>query len=335
MSDLDPTGVTGPLFFRSLYQERVWGGRALESALARSLPDRQKIGESWEIVDRPSQQSIVARGRFTGRSLRQLVESRGAAIMGATWDPARPFPILVKWLDCQQRLSLQVHPPASLAAELHGEPKTENWYIVHAAPSAALIAGLRRGVTREDFERGLADNTLEALVHRIPVRAGDSMFVPSGRVHAIGEGNLILEIQQNSDTTYRVHDWGRVDDDGRMRPLHTAEALRSIDFADIEPEVMRPPPDADVTLADYSEFRIRRLSRSAGDTFPLSGAASEARVLNLVHGAVTVDCATGAERFAMGDTVLLPADTPCEIRAQSDATLVVTAGFSECRPAAP
>jgi len=209
-----------PLHFRPLYQERVWGGRNFESKLGRTLPENKVIGESWEVVDRSEAQSVVAEGPHAGKSLRELIREDPVAIMGEGWDPERPFPILVKWLDCQERLSLQVHPPADVAPRLGGEPKTENWYVADATEGAGLIVGLRRGVTREAFEKAIHDSTLESLVHRFPVSAGDSILVQSGRLHAIDAGNLILEIQQNSDTTYRVYDWGRVGLDGTPRQLH-------------------------------------------------------------------------------------------------------------------
>jgi mannose-6-phosphate isomerase len=316
--------MTGPLLFEPLYQPRVWGGRALAGAFNRALPGGN-IGESWEIADRPHEQSVVARGRFAGSTLRQVLEERGTAIMGAAWDSRRPFPLLVKWLDCRERLSLQVHPPDGIAASLGGEPKTEHWYIVRAEPGAALMAGLKRGVTREAFVRALADGALEPLVHRVRVRAGDSMMVRSGRLHAIDAGNLILEIQQNSDTTYRVYDWGRVGDDGRPRQLHVEESLRCIDFHDVEPGVMHPPAD-DALLADCGEFRIRRSRREPGALLPL--ASNEARLVSVVEGRVLFQHAGGRERYEAGDNILLPADTAGEVRAESRATVLLTDGFS-------
>jgi mannose-6-phosphate isomerase len=325
--------MIGPLLFQPLYQDRVWGGRALEKALGRTLPAGRVIGESWEIVDRPEAQSVVASGPYVGHTLRELVERETSAIMGPGWDPRRPFPILVKWLDCQERLSLQVHPPARVAAELHGEPKTENWFVADAKPDASLIVGLKRGVTRAAFERALADNSLEPLVHRFPVRAGDSILVESGRIHAIDAGNLILEIQQNSDTTYRVYDWGRVGLDGKPRQLHVAQSLRSIDFNDFEPSALRASR-GDAVLADCAEFRIRRMERKAGETFPLLEGAPEARLLSVVRGRVRVTGTANAELFSKGDNVLLPAGDSCGLRAEGDATvLLVTDHFSGGRKA--
>src|SRR5947207_12184144 len=163
------------LRFHPLYQERVWGGRGLETALGRRLPPAPSgpIGESWEIVDRTEAQSVVQGGPHDGKKLRELLAQYGGEIMGPKWPAGKPFPVLVKWLDCRERLSLQVHPPAAVAAELNGEAKTENWYIAETAPGAELIVGLKRGTTREQFQRAIGDNTLENCVHHFRVAAGD------------------------------------------------------------------------------------------------------------------------------------------------------------------
>jgi mannose-6-phosphate isomerase len=266
--------------FSPIYQTRVWGGRLLQDALGRSLPGDQPIGESWEIVDRPEAQSIVTDGPAAGHTLRELIAARGPALMGPNWPPTRPFPILVKWLDCRERLSLQVHPPAAVAPALGGEPKTENWYIAQSAPSAELIVGLKRGVSRSEFEQALAAQTVEECVHHFPVAAGDSILVHSGQVHAIDAGNLILEIQQNSDTTYRVYDWGRVGLDGRPRALHLEESLRSIDWEDFEPVPLRAAPTSGV-IADCAEFRIRRCVLGAGERIHVRG-GEQPRLLSIV-----------------------------------------------------
>ena len=225
-----------PFTFHPLFKERVWGGRRLAALYGKDLPPGVPIGESWEISDRPDDESVIANGPLAGRSLRWLMESHGPELLGAA-SPARDgrFPILCKILDAREMLSLQVHPPAHKARELRGDPKTEMWHIVDAAPGAELFVGLKRGVTREMFEARIASGEVAGCFHRIPVSRGDTMFLPSGRVHAIGAGLVIFEIQQNSDTTYRVFDWNRKGLDGKPRELHIAESLASIDFEDVEP----------------------------------------------------------------------------------------------------
>lgn len=312
------------LRFAPLYQARVWGGRALESALGRVLPPARPIGESWEIVDRPEAQSVARGGRCDGQTLRALIERHTAAIMGPGWPAARPFPLLVKWLDCRERLSLQVHPPAAVAPALKGEPKTENWFIAAAAPGAHLIVGLKRGVTRAQFERAIAEHTLENCVRRFPVAAGDSILVRSGQVHAIDGGNLILEIQQNSDTTYRVYDWGRVGLDGQPRALHVAESLRSIQWDDSAPAPVRAAA-APAVLADCREFRIRRAPLARGETLAVA-AGEQPRLLHVVTGRLRAE--PDGSVLARGDNALLPHAGAFALTALEPAVALVTENFS-------
>lgn len=321
--------MIGPLVFEAIYQERVWGGRALATRLGRLLPSSNPIGESWEIVDRPEAQVKVARGPLAGLTLRQVVERHAAEVLGPSWPAGRPFPILVKWLDCRERLSLQVHPPAAVAGELKGEPKTENWFIASAEPGAALLAGLKRGVTRARFEEVLrSGQPLEPLVHRMPVRPGDSMFVRSGQIHAIDAGNFILEIQQNSDTTYRVNDWGRVGLDGKPRSLHIEESLRSIDFNHFEPEPLRAKdlsPDG-ALLAECEEFRLRqwRLSDGASIAF---GSREGCRIVSIVEGSVEAASPHGSEWLRAGDNAIIPFEGGVHLRARPGALVLVTDRF--------
>ena len=312
------------LQFDFIYQERVWGGRMLAESFDRALPPGRLVGESWEIVDRPDAQSFARGGPFAGQPLRALIEAHGREIMGPQWPAARPFPVLVKWLDCRERLSLQVHPPKDQAAALGGEPKTENWFIAGAGPGAALIVGLRAGVIREQFERALADGTLESCVHRFPVAAGDSILVPSGTVHAIDGGNLILEIQQNSDTTYRVYDWGRTGLDGKPRQLHLREALASILWNQPEPQPVRAASVAAV-LADCAEFRIRRVPLARGAELAFA-AGEQPRLLHVVQGSLQETVTAAA--LAPGENVLLPYAGRFAFTAAEDSLLLVTENFA-------
>lgn len=228
-----------PLTFQPIFKERVWGGRNLERLYGKHLPPARPIGESWEISDRPDDVSVIANGAFAGRELHWLLENHRTDLLGDVPLAAGRFPLLIKLLDAQQKLSLQVHPPAAQAAKLRGDPKTEMWFVADAASGAELYAGLKRGISRTDFERQLADGSVADCFHRVPVQAGDTMFLPSGRVHAIGAGLVIFEIQQNSDTTYRVFDWNRVGLDGKPRELHLSQSLASIDFNDFEPALVK------------------------------------------------------------------------------------------------
>jgi mannose-6-phosphate isomerase len=315
------------LRFIPLYQERVWGGRSFSSALGRTLPSEKLIGESWELVDRPEAQSVVSGGAWGSLTLRALLERHGAEVMGPAYPKDKPFPVLVKWLDCRERLSLQVHPPAAIAAGLGGEPKTENWYIAETSPGANLIVGLKKGVTRASFEKALSEGTLEQCVHRFPVAPGDSIFVESGRIHAIDAGNLILEIQQNSDTTYRVYDWGRVGLDGKPRTLHVSQSLKSIQWDDFEPTPTRGAPTSGV-LAECAHFQIRRLVLDRGEKLEFAG-REQPRILSLVTGSLLQQGpGRGSEILSRGDNVLLPFASPFCFEAVEASILLVTENFA-------
>ena len=315
--------MTPLLQFRPIYQERVWGGRGLESFLGRKLPGIAPIGESWELVDRPEAQSVVAGGLWAGKSLRELLVTHGVEIMGPQWPKTRPFPILVKWLDCRERLSLQVHPPASIAARLGGEPKTENWYIARAEPGAAVLAGLKPEVDTTAFRAALKNNTAESLVHRLPTLAGDSLLIRSGVMHAIDGGNLILEIQQNSDTTYRVYDWGRVGLDGKPRAMHVEQSMASLEANTAgTPQLVRSA-DKKTILAECHEFRITRHRLAVGESLAF-GAGEQARILSVVSGTVTSNGTT----LGTGDNALLSFAGRFTFAAGEDSVILVTDNFS-------
>ncbi|MFN3407596.1 MAG: type I phosphomannose isomerase catalytic subunit [Limisphaerales bacterium] len=312
-----------PLTFTPRFKERVWGGRNLERLYAKRLPAAVPIGESWEITDRLGDVSVIANGPHAGRDLRWLMKEHADELLGDATALHGRFPLLIKILDAQDTLSLQVHPPAAKAAELKGEPKTEMWFITDARPDAALYAGLRRGVTRAEFEQRIADGTVAECFHRLPVRAGDALFLPSGRVHAIGAGNVIFEIQQNSDTTYRVFDWNRVGLDGKPRELHIAESLASIDFNDFEPS-LAPHERRTVGLATVRElarcplFTVEHWALDTGGSVPL--APGVMHVIAAVTGRVRVEAATGAAELTPGHFALVPASVNATIRAESSAT---------------
>lgn len=219
--------------------ERVWGGRRLESEFGKNLPPEKPIGESWEIVDRLEAQSIVRNGPLRGKTLHELWTQDRGEIFGDVPDVPR-FPLLLKLLDAQQKLSLQVHPPKGMAERLGGEPKTEFWYVAVADPGTEIYLGFRESITRDQFEKALRDGTAADHVYKLRVKPGDAAFLPAGRFHGLGAGNLLIEVQQNSDTTYRVFDWNRLDDKGKLRQLHIDQALQCIDFDDVRPRLLHP-----------------------------------------------------------------------------------------------
>jgi mannose-6-phosphate isomerase len=318
--------MTTLLQFAPIYQERVWGGRELAGYLGRELPAGGPIGESWEIVDRAEAQSVVAGGAWHGRTLASLMREHGAEIMGPQWPAGRPFPILVKWLDCRDKLSVQVHPPAAIAASLGGEPKTENWYFGRCDAGAAVYAGLKAGVTYAGFEQAIAAGTVDRCLERLAVRAGDSLLIHSGTMHAIDAGNVILEIQQNSDTTYRVDDWGRVGLDGRPRALHVRESLASLAANTAPVPQLVPATVGAGELAACREFKITRVALAAGEKRQFA-AGQQVRILSVVAGELACAGAAGG-KLGLGDNVVLPYAGSYAFEAQTAATVLVTEGFA-------
>lgn len=320
--------MTPFLQFKPIYQERVWGGRGLESYLGRKLPAGGPIGESWELVDRAEAQSVVAGGPWAGKTLRELIAANPVEIMGPSWPRDRRFPVLVKWLDCRDRLSVQVHPPAGIAPRLGGEPKTENWYFGRADAGAAVYAGLRPGVTRENFERAIGAGTVDKCLERLAVRDGDSLLIQSGTMHAIDAGNVILEIQQNSDTTYRVYDWGRLGLDGKPRALHVRESLECLDANTApRPQLIRKEWQSGM-LVECREFTLRRERLAAGGRIAFAS-GKQARIISVVEGRLESGADSGPD-LELGDNVLLPFAGEFSFRAKTAAVVLVTENF--CQP---
>ena len=317
------------LTFLPVFKERVWGGRSLERLYGKKLPAQVPVGESWEITDRPEGVSVIAGGPLEGKDLRWLMKQHARELLG----PARPqdgrFPLLVKILDAREKLSVQVHPPARIAAQLGGEPKTEMWYVADAEPGAELYAGLRQGVTRPEFERRIQDGTVADCLHRVPVRPGDVMFLPSGRVHAIGAGIVIFEIQQNSDTTYRVFDWNRVGLDGKPRELHVEESLQCIDFTDFEPALAPagfhshgPDTCERRTLVNDPLFAVEQIRcAEEKDWNPRPG---ELEIFGVLEGRLAVQDGSTKTELHPGDFLLKPAEVKdLRLRFRTPASLLL------------
>ncbi len=229
--------IVCPLMLESMLWPKIWGVRSLENQLGRSSPAGDRIGESWEIADLPEGVSRVAVGPAAGRSLHDVLVEWGTRLSGPAPLVDGRFPLLVKFLHAEDVLSVQVHPDEQACEQLGGgaRVKHEAWYIVEARDDAVIYAGLRPGVTREQFADAVADGTVADTLERIPVRAGDCYYLPSGTVHALGAGVVVAEIQTPSDTTYRVFDWNRLGDDGKPRALHIEQAMMCIHFGE-------PPP---------------------------------------------------------------------------------------------
>lgn len=277
-----------PLKFNELLMPRLWGGQELGRVLGKHLPStEEKIGESWEVSGVPGHESVVAGGPLKGKRLGELYPD---------------FELLIKFIDAQDDLSIQVHPDDALARQRHGcNGKTEMWYVVDAKPQACLYVGFARQTAREEYLRAVEQGRLSELLKREPVKAGDAFFIPAGTIHAIGAGCLIAEIQQSSDITYRVDDWGRVDEQGRPREMHTAQALDAIDFgAPRELNITRSPqPDVAVPMAvtDYFTTNLLQVADHYHRAIPAGP-----MIYICTEGRATIN----GEEIEMGQTLLVP-----------------------------
>ena len=313
--------------FKPAYFERVWGGTKIETLLKRDAGAHSApIGESWEIADRPEAESVAVGGEFDGMALAQILEMRGPYIMGGQWRGGR-FPALVKWIDAAQALSIQVHPSSESAKLLGAESKNENWFIARAEPGASIIAGFKAAPESAGAER-LSDGAwLRENLRQIEACEGDSIFIPGGCVHAIGAGNLILEIQENSDTTYRLYDWDRLGSDGKPRALHIKESAACVDFS-LSPQAVKTDRAARIApqtqnsgmlLCDFGLFEIRHIKMAKGAVLTLAEGC--AKIISAVRGSLA-----DSEGCAIGEfeNALVPAGETAELRAESDAEILVT-----------
>lgn len=298
-----------PLLFYPVYRDYLWGGDRIPREFNRALPPG-RYAESWEVSARAEAMSVVSEGPHTGRTLADLVAAYGVELLGTRVGPDR-FPLLIKLIDARETLSVQVHPNNENAHRTGGEPKTEMWYVLDAAPDACVYAGLQAGVTPDRLRAALRDNTVEDLLVRLPVKPHDAIFVPGGRVHAIGAGCLLLECQQNSNTTYRLYDWGRVDAEGKSRELHIEPALRVINWNEPPPALATPRalpssgPNACWEIVRCPFFRVRRYEMKTSETWPADPGSF--RVLFVAEGSATLSTASGEVEMARGRTCLVPA----------------------------
>lgn len=303
-----------PLLFEPVYAPRMWGGTMLSDILGRPLESvEETIGESWEISDRDDAQSTVTNGELTGTNLRELIEFYGKDLVGRKFRKGERFPLLVKIIDAGKRLSLQVHPDEGACAKLeNAEPKTEMWYIIAAARGAKIMAGLKASATKMRFLNTMNSSDVEDCLQIFDSAPGDAFFIKAGRVHAIGAGNLLLEIQQNSDTTYRVSDWGRVDESGKSRELHVEKALQCIDFMDRTPPIIRGVCDnvehnrkfPIINKCPFFQVSDLRLVEKWQDN---TESTSSFHLITAINNPVTVGRDDLVTRVEKGATCLIPA----------------------------
>ena len=289
-----------PLTFAPVLRDYLWGGRRLATLYGRDLP-AGAVAESWEISGHPHGSTAAARGFWEGQPLPAILDALGEQLVGsrAGWALARrKFPLLVKLLDARQDLSLQVHPDDEYAlVHENGElGKTEMWYVLHTDPGASLILGLKPGTTRRSFEAALAADRVETVLNRVPIAAGQSVAVPTGTVHALLAGTVVAEIQQNSDTTYRVYDWGRLGADGKPRALHIDKALDVSNFDQPAAGIVQPRLISEAAgvvrreLVRNRYFVVEEIALSPGSAFQGRCDGSTLEIWGCMQGEVAVEC---------------------------------------------
>ena len=318
-----------PLKFKPRLKERIWGGSVLiakKGKAAGRVDVSKKYGESWDLSCVKGDISKVASGALKGNDLAELIEVYMGDLVGEKIfeEYGLEFPLLIKTLDCNDVLSVQVHPDDELAAERHDSlGKTEMWYITSCEEDAAIYIGFNREITREEYLEAVSNGSLTDMLNRVEVKAGDAFFIPAGMVHALGKGVQVVEIQQTSDVTYRIYDWDRVDSEGRSRELHTALAVDAIDFA-MRPEdsvcKYEPKVNESVEVAKCKYFTTNML-KVEGEIVRDYASLDSFVILMCVGGEAEIDADCKAEKMSDGDVVLLPAEFN-EVSVKGCATLL-------------
>ncbi len=297
-----------PLLLDPSLHVKVWGGRKLQTVLHKQLPTDEPYGESWDMHD----SAVIVNGAFAGQSIGDLLKTHGADILGAGGDPAEGMPLLVKFLDANDWLSVQVHPNDEQAKALEGDPrgKTEAWYIISVEPNSQLVIGVQPGTTREQMAEAIRNGTLESLLEYATVQPGDVLLNNAGGIHALGPGIVIYEIQQSSDVTYRLYDWNRVDLNGTPRQLHIEKGV-AVSNIDALPEIQHTAdPNAshiEAVRSPYFVTDLYQLSTSGLPSVQLNTKGRHFDILTCIEGDALVSSAQGQVSFTAGQTVLIPA----------------------------
>ncbi len=316
-----------PLRFRPLLKQTLWGGRLLGERLGKTIGNEADYAESWEIVDHDENQSVVESGELAGMTLHRLLTESPEWLLGTSVKIAR-FPLLLKYLDCNRVLSVQVHPDDAYAANMSTPDlgKTEAWYIVESKPGSLVYAGLKSGVTRSDFREAIEQKRADDVLHTYHPSTGDCLFIPAGTVHALGEGLLVAEIQQSSDTTFRLFDWNRVDASGEPRTLHINQGLEVTDFdrGPIDPVRANGELSEWQSLVECEKFVLCACVNNGSNQVKVSlGGDSRFHIVTVPCGNATLAFEADSTTLRAGDSVLLPASMPTiEISVSRDTTVL-------------
>ncbi|MFT5942790.1 MAG: mannose-6-phosphate isomerase [Sediminicola sp.] len=301
-----------PLKFHPILKERLWGGTKLKGVLGKFI-DSDITGESWELSTVKGDVSVVSNGELAGTSLQELINSYSEELLGkgVTNRFGKEFPILIKFIDAKQDLSIQLHPSDELAKKRHDSfGKTEMWYIMDADKDANLIVGFNKEVNKEEYSQSLENDTLLDLMNYETVQEGDTFFINTGKIHAIGAGVLLAEIQQTSDVTYRVFDFNRKDKDGNFRELHTEMALDAIDYEMKDDFKVAYPKEMDTvnTMVDCPYFKTNFLQLT--DDMDQDVTERDSFTIYMcVGGKASISNEYGKAKIQKGETVLVPADS--------------------------
>ncbi|MFK7776491.1 MAG: AraC family ligand binding domain-containing protein [Gimesia sp.] len=330
LQEVPSTATLLPLEFTPLLKRTRWGGERLGTQLQKLIGVEGDFGESWELSDHPQAPTLIAGGEYADCTLTQLIQKNPNALFG-TGAFSAIFPLLIKFIDATDRLSLQVHPgePHLRIFDAARSGKSEAWVILDAVEGSCIFAGLKSGVDETQLRQHLEQGTIEECLHSYPVTRGDCVFIPAGTLHAIGEGILLVEVQQTSDLTFRLYDWNRLDQSGNPRPLHIAKAFDCIDFKRgpvelLQPQMLSSGKHQVELLLESEYFSIRR--HRSKKSIPLAS-PNQAQILIILEGTGQLDC--GGEIFELleGKTILIPAtSSDCQIHVDGEIE------FLEVRP---
>lgn len=302
-----------PIKLKAPLKDYLWGGTRLRDEYGKAT-DMDKVAESWEVSCHKDGRSVIENGEYAGKTLEEYIEAEGREVLGPRAAAGDGFPVLIKFIDAKQSLSVQVHPDNEYAMRVEGEPgKTEMWYVMDAEPGAKLIYGFNKEITKEEMRERIENNTLMEVCREVPVKKGDTFFIAAGTLHAIGAGTLICEVQQSSNTTYRVYDYGRVGKDGKPRELHIEKAL---DVTKLAPLPLNTEPlshfdlagggAADV-LAKCRYFTTYRLRLTATHETKMANPEKSFRAISVLAGTVELKSAAGNLTLGKGESAFIPA----------------------------
>lgn len=301
-----------PLILEPAFKDYIWGGTKLRDDFGKKC-DLPKIAESWELSCHKDGQSVIANGEFKGLTLSEFIEKSGKAVLGSCCEKFENFPILIKLIDAKDNLSVQVHPDNDYAMRVEGEyGKTEMWYIVDCDEGAELLYGFKKDISKEEFKQRIENNTLLEVTNSVPVKKGDVFFIRSGTLHAIGKGILIAEIQQNSNTTYRIYDYGRVGNDGRPRQLHIDKALDVTQLCPAKPYPVSEPVKKD----GYTEKLLSSCGYFTVYEMDIDGCAS-----------LSADSSSFVHILVLDGNAVLSADNNEDIELVKGSSVFIPAGF--------